>query len=169
MNQSGAAATVSSSEYRASDASAPLAGIEYLDAWRAAVRPFPGSVPPFAGFCPVDTNEPVADRDADDHAIAAAIVSAVSAIDALGSFDPSAAEPHVSAELVEGVEQLCRMVDATATDVAHVIDVSNPFRSQGYRNARTLLKQRPHHRRHPRPPPVPQRRLANPIWATPAS
>ena len=53
-----------------------------------------------------------------------------------------AAEPHVLAELVEGVEQLRRMVDATATDVAHVIDVSNPFRSQGYRNARTLLEQR---------------------------
>ena len=48
----------------------------------------------------------------------------------------------MSAELVEGVEQLRRMVDATATDVAHVIDVSNPFRSQGYRNARTLLEQR---------------------------
>lgn len=141
MNQSGAAASVSSGDHSASDASdasAPLAGIEYLDAWRAAVRPFPGSVPPFAGFCPVDTNEPVADRDA----IAAAIVSAVSAIDALGSIDPSAAEPQVLAKLVEGVEQLRRMVDAAATDVAHVIDVSNPFRAQGYRNARTVLKQR---------------------------
>lgn len=129
MNQSSAATT---------DASAPLGGIEFLDAWRAAVRPFPGSVPPMAGFCPVDAN----DLSADDDTVTAAIVSAVSAIDALGSIDPSAAEPQVLSKLIEGVEQLRRMVDAAASSITHVIDISNPFRPQGYRSARTVLKQR---------------------------
>ncbi len=141
MNQSGAAAAVPSEDDRApdaSDASAPLAGIEFLDAWRAAVQPFPGSVPPFAGFSPADADEPVADHDA----IAAAIASAISAVDVLGTIDPSAAEPQVLAQLVEGTEQLRRMVDAAATSVACAIDASTPFRSLGYLNTRTFLKQR---------------------------
>ena len=59
MNRSGAAAATAPTEDRLeSDASAPLSGIEYLDAWRVAVRPFPGSEPPFAGFSPTDTNDP---------------------------------------------------------------------------------------------------------------
>ncbi len=141
MNQSGAAATVPSGDANAStasDVSAPLAGIEYLDAWRAAVRPFPGSVPPLAGFCTTDANEQVADGDL----VGAAIVSAVAAIDALGTVDTGELEPDALAQMVEGVEQLRRMLDAAASSVAGVIDERNPFRSQGYLNTRTFLKQR---------------------------
>jgi hypothetical protein len=129
---------------------APLSGVGYLDAWRAAVRPFPGSVPPLAGFDPVD--DPVRDRcagDADGEVAAstatgsaAAIAGAVEAVSALGSIDPTFADPASLAELVAGVEQFRRMVDAAATGVAAVIDARTPFRSQGYFNATTFLKQR---------------------------
>jgi hypothetical protein len=117
-------------------------GVEYLDAWRAAVRPFPGSVPPLAGFDPVDESEPVPDGDDITAAITAAIAAAVAAIGALGAIDPSTAEPMELADLVAGIEQVRRMTDAAATGVACVIDARTPFRSRGYFNAKTFLKQR---------------------------
>lgn len=126
---------------------APLSGVEYLDAWRAAVRPFPGSVPPLAGFDPIDESVPINCADRAGEATAtpnatAAIADAANAVSALGSIDPSCADPATLAELVAGIEQLRRMVDAAATGVAAVIDVRTPFRSQGYFNAKTFLKQR---------------------------
>jgi len=149
MNRSGgaaaAAATAPTEDRLGSDASAPSSGIEYLDAWRVAVRPFPGSVPPFAGFSPTDTNSPVADG-ADGDVVGAAIAAAVAAIESLGSIDATDVEPGLLAQLVEGVEQARRMIDAAATaptGVAGVIDARNPFRtSHGYLNARTFLTQR---------------------------
>jgi len=147
MNQSGAAAaaaaaTAPTEDPLGSDTSAPLSGIEYLDAWRVAVRPFPGSVPPFAGFSPTDTADPVADITNGD-AVGAAIAAAIAAIESLGSIDPTGADADVLAQLVEGVEQARRMIDAAATGVAGVIDARNPFRtSHGYLNAKTFLTQR---------------------------
>jgi hypothetical protein len=123
----------------ASDALAQLNGIEYLDAWRAAVRPFPGSVPPFAGFSPTNPNDPVADGDV----VGATIAAAIASIDALGSIDPTDADSDVLAQLVEGVEQAHRMIDVAATGVAGILDARTPFRkSHGYLNARTFLTQR---------------------------
>jgi hypothetical protein len=96
-------------------------------------------VPPFAGFSPTDTNDPVTDGDA----VGAAITAAVAAIESLGSIDPTDADSDVLAQLVEGVEQARRMIDAAATGVAGVIDARTPFRtSHGYLNARTFLTQR---------------------------
>ncbi len=139
MNQSAAGpATVPSGDSRATDAPTRLSGIGYLDAWRAAVRPFPGSVPPFAGFSPVDSAELVPDGDT----VSAAIAAAVLTIEALGKLDPMDIEPEALARMAEGVEQLRRLTDAAATDVACAVDVRTPFRSQGYFNARTFLKQR---------------------------
>jgi len=114
------------------------AGIEYLDAWRAAVRPFPGSVPPIAGFSPITVDGHAPDGDE----IAASIAAAVAAIDALGSIDPSTLDPQRLAQLVEGIEQARRMVEAAATSTACAIDARTPFRDQGYFNAKTFLKQR---------------------------
>ncbi len=125
------------------DADAPLAGLEYLDAWRAAVRPFPGSVPPPAGFDPVDDAEERTHVDpASDGDIVALLADAVDAITTLGSIDATTADAQVLDQLVAGVEQLRRMTDAAATDAAAIVDARNPFRSQGYMNARTYLKQR---------------------------
>jgi hypothetical protein len=117
---------------------APLSGQNYLDAWRQAVQPFPGSVPPFAGFTPIDVDGPVPHGDT----VGQAIVSAVAAVETLASIDPMTIEAEVLAQMVEGVEQLRRMTDATATDVACAVDVRTPFRTQGYFTARTFLKQR---------------------------
>jgi len=65
------------------------------------------------------------------------------AFESLGSIDPTGADADVLAQLVEGVEQARRMIDAAATGVAGVIDARNPFRtSHGYLNARTFLTQR---------------------------
>ena len=119
------------------EADAPLAGVEYLDAWRAAVRPFPGSVPPVAGFDTIDEVDP-----AGDTGIASMVSDAVEAIAALHSIDSFTAEPRLLDQIVAGVEQLRRMTDAAATDVTAIVDARNPFRSQGYMNARTYLKQR---------------------------
>jgi len=103
------------------------------------VRPFPGSVPPFAGFSPTDTTEPVPAGDT----VGAAIAAAIAAIKSLGSIEATDVEADVLAQLVEGVEQARRMIDAAATGVAGVIDAHNPFRtSHGYLNARTVLTQR---------------------------
>ena len=120
------------------DADAPLSGVEYLDAWRAAARPFPASVPPFAGFDPVDERDPAPD----DSGPAGIVAEAVEVIAALSSIDTSALEPADLDDLVAGVERLRRMTDAAATDVAGVVDARTPFRAQGYLNARTYLKQR---------------------------
>ena len=114
------------------------AGVEYLEEWRAAVQPFPGSVPPFAGFVPIDSSDPVPDGDA----VGASIASALAAVGALCAVDPSDVEPDVLAQLVEGVEQIRRVTDAAATRVAGAIDTRNPFRPQGYFTAKTFLKQR---------------------------
>ncbi len=113
-------------------------GIAYLDAWRAAVRPFPGSVPPLAGFAPADVDE--ANDDSTD--VDASIAGAVHATEALVSIDCSMLDPQALARLVEGVEQTRRMVDAAATQVACAIDARHPFRPQGYLNAKTFLQQR---------------------------
>ncbi len=137
MNGSGAS-TLPPEVGVGSDESAPFAGIEYLDAWRSAQRPFPGSVPPLAGFSPVDLDEPAPDTDD----VTASIAAAVTAIHALGSIDPSILDPQVLAAFVEGVEQARRMVDAAATRVTCAIDDHNPFVRQGYFNAKTFLKQR---------------------------
>ena len=123
------------------DADAPLAGLEYLDAWRAAIRPFPGSVPPPAGFDPVDDDNTATDPDSNGD-IAAILADAVDAITTLNSIDAVTADAQVLDQLVGGVEQLRRMTDTVATDVAAVVDARTPFRSQGYLNARTYLKQR---------------------------
>jgi hypothetical protein len=112
-------------------------GMEYLEAWRTAVRPLPGSVPPLAGFDPVDESDP-----APSDGVAIAIAAAVATIGALGAVDVSTMEPQDLAELVAGVEQVRRMVDAAATDVACAIDERTPFTSQGYFNVATFLKQR---------------------------
>lgn len=109
------------------EADAPLAGVEYLDAWRAAVRPFPGSVPPVAGFDTIDEVDP-----AGDTGIASMVSDAVEAIAALHSIDSFTAEPRLLDQIVAGVEQLRRMTDAAATDVTAIVDDRNPFRSQGY-------------------------------------
>ena len=143
MNQSGAAAaaaaTAPTEDRLGSDASAPSSGIEYLDAWRLAVKPFPGSVPPFAGFSPTEATEPVPEGDI----VGTAIAAAIAAIESLGSIDATDVEPDVLAQLVEGTEQLRRMIDAATTGVAGVIDARNPLRtSHGYLNARTFLTQR---------------------------
>ncbi len=113
-------------------------GLEFLESWRAAVQPFPGSVPPFAGFSPVEVDEPVVGDDL----VGAAVISAVAAVEALASIDPMTIEPEVLAQMLEGVEQLRRMTDAAASDVACAIDMRTPFRSQGYFTARTFLEQR---------------------------
>lgn len=86
------------------DADAPLSGVEYLDAWRAAVRPFPGSVPPFAGF------DPVGERDSANGSstVAGLVADAVDAVAALGSIDAGSLEPTALDDLVAGVEQLRR-------------------------------------------------------------
>ena len=120
----------------------PLAGIEYLDAWRWAHRPFPGSVPPLAGFSPIDLDRavPTDDDDADD--LTTVVATAIASIRALISIDPSFLDPQALATLTEGVEQTRRMADAAATRVACAIDERAPFRSQGYFNAKTFLKQR---------------------------
>lgn len=150
MNPSGAAAAPPASEGGLGGGEpTQSSGVEFLDAWRAAVQPFPGSVPPFAGCSPAefssaDVEKSVAAPDLVDlgDVVAARIDSAVATIVALGEIDPSDAEPQVLARLVEGVEQLRRMVDAAATGLAGAIDSRTPFRSQGYFNARTFLKQR---------------------------
>ena len=150
MNPSGAAAAPPASEGGLGGGEpTQSSGVEFLDAWRAAVQPFPGSVPPFAGCSPAefssaDVEKSVAAPDLVDlgDVVAASIDSAVATIVALGEIDPSDAEPQVLARLVEGVEQLRRMVDAAATGLAGAIDSRTPFRSQGYFNARTFLKQR---------------------------
>jgi hypothetical protein len=120
-----------------------LRGVEYLDAWRALRRPFPGSVPPMAGFAGVDAEastdgEPEQPIEHIDGSIAAVVRS----ITALTSIDPADLDTQTLATLVEGVEQARRMIDAAATQVAGAIDTRNPFRSQGYLNAKTYLKQR---------------------------
>ena len=140
MNQTGAAAATAPTEgLLGSDAATPSSGIEYLDAWRVAVRPFPGSAPPCAGFSPDDTNDPVTDGDA----VGATITAAIEAIRSLGSIETTDVEPNVLAQLVEGVEQARRMIDAAATGVASAIDARKPFRaSHGYLNAKTFLTQR---------------------------
>lgn len=120
------------------DESAPLAGAEYLDAWRSTQRPFPGSVPPLAGFSPVDLDQPVSDGDD----VTAVIATAVASIRALISIDPTFLDPQALATLTEGVEQARRMADAAATRVSGAIDARTPFREQGYFNAKTFLKQR---------------------------
>lgn len=124
------------------DDSAPVAGIEYLDAWRWAQRPFPGSVPPLAGFSPIDLDQavPTDDDDADD--LTTVIATAIASIRALISIDPTFLDPQALATLTEGVEQTRRMADAAATKVTCAIDERTPFRSQGYFNAKTFLKQR---------------------------
>ncbi len=138
MNNSGATA-VDGDPTEGCDAndSAPLTGVEYPDAWRAVVRTFPGSVPPLAGFFPVEPDDDVSDGD-----VASAVIAAVAGIAALGSIDPATLQPRLLAELVEGVEQVRRMLDAAATAVAGSIDHRNPLRTQGYFNAKTFLKQR---------------------------
>jgi len=85
----------------------------------------PRSEPPLAGFSPTETNDPVPAGDA----VGAAIATAVAAIESLGSIDTTDVEPDVVAQLVEGVEQARRMIDAAATSVAGVIDARNPFRT----------------------------------------
>ena len=79
---------------------------------------------------------------ASDGDIVALLADAVDAITTLGSIDATTADAQVLDQLVAGVEQLRRMTDAAATDAAAIVDARNPFRSQGYMNARTYLKQR---------------------------
>ena len=141
MNGSGAAALTPEAGAGRNE-SAPLAGIEYLDAWRWAQRPLPGSVPPLAGFSPIDLDQAApTDDDAEDD-VTAVIATAVASIRALISIDPTFLDPQALARLTEGVEQTRRMADAAATRVACAIDSRTPFRDQGYFNAKTFLKQR---------------------------
>ena len=95
----------------------PLAGIEYLDAWRWAHRPFPGSVPPLAGFSPIDLDRavPTDDDDADD--LTTVVATAIASIRALISIDPSFLDPQALATLTEGVEQ-----------TRHAVTLVNAFR-----------------------------------------
>ena len=120
-----------------------LRGIAYLDAWRAAGRTFPGSVPPMAGFAPFEAGEAIPAGDSDGGAdVATLIAGAVRAVDGLASIDPMGLDPQALATLVEGVEQARRMVDAATTRVTGAVDARTPFRQQGYFNAKTFLKQR---------------------------
>ncbi len=151
MNSSGAAAVDGDpAEGCEANDSTPLAGVEYLDAWRAAVRPFPGSVPPLAGFSPSEPDDAEPDDAVSEDAVegaapsdvARAVSAAVAGIALLGSIDPVVLGSPLLAELAEGVEQVRRMADAAATAVAGSIDHRNPFRTQGYFSAKTFLKQR---------------------------
>jgi hypothetical protein len=120
-----------------------MTGLDFLDAWRAALRPMPGFVPPPAGFVPASGD------DADDalagDPVETAIVGAVAAVARvvdMAATDAQARDAQSLARLVEGVEQLRRMVDAAATDVAATVADRRPFTDQGYFGARTFLKQR---------------------------
>ena len=95
-----------------------------------------------AGFAPVDPHDVVATVGEVDADVDITIAAAVRSVHALHSIDPSPLDPQALAALVEGVEQVRRMVDAAATRVAGAIDGRNPFRSEGYFNTRTFLKQR---------------------------
>ena len=142
MKNAGAAATVPREDNLGLGRPDELYGIEYLDAWRAQRRPFPGSVPPLAGFAPTDASDVIPDGAAVDVDVGTTIAAAVRAVDALGSIDPSPLDPQTLATLVEGVEQTRRMVDAAASRVTGAVDAGTPFRPQGYLNAKTFLKQR---------------------------
>lgn len=120
-----------------------LTGLDFLDAWRAALRPMPGSVPPPAGFVPASGDD-ASDALAGDP-VETAIVGAVAAVAHVvhvAATDAQARDAPSLARLVEGVEQLRRMVDAAATDIPATVVERRPFTDQGYFGARTFLKQR---------------------------
>lgn len=132
--------------------------VGYLEAWRRMLRPLPGSVPPLAGFDPIDPHDhsdPVVVDHAGvdsgavelggvDHAgaVAHAVQEAVLAVGGLAAIDPSVLDAQALTGLIEGVEQLRRMIESGAATVAGHVDGRNPFREQGYFNAKTFLKQR---------------------------
>jgi hypothetical protein len=123
-----------------------LSGREFLDTWRAVQRSFPGSVPPMTGFAPVDGDDSNNAVEAPvgtvvGTAVHAVVGTVVHAVEVLASIDPAGLDPETLATLVVGVEQARRTIDAAATAAAGVIDNHNPFKPQGYFNAKTYLKQ----------------------------
>ncbi len=97
-------------------------------------------LPPLAGFDPIDPAVPTSADDTDS--VTVAVRAAVTALGDLTAIDPGELDGTALAELVEGVEQLRRMVETGAATVAGCVDERNPFREQGYFNAKTYLKQR---------------------------
>lgn len=125
----------------------PEGGLAYLDRWRATLRPVPGSVPQEAGFEPF---VPASDVDGNGCSPSGAtpedaadlVQRAVAAIERLGTVDLLSTEAAALGDLAAGTEQVRRMSNALATDVAGMIEHRNPFRGQGYLTAKTFLEQR---------------------------
>jgi len=136
------------------DSGAPLAGVAFLDAWRRELRPLPGSVPPVAGFDPgaiastsTSTSmstaaSSVAAGDAVGDVVGEAVSVAVAAATGLAGVDVAGLGAGALSDLAQGAEQVRRMLEAVSARIAGRVDDANPFREQGYFNAKTFLKQR---------------------------
>ncbi len=78
--------------------------------------------------------EPVGDRAR--HALG----RASAAVAGLGEIDPSLLDADEIRAWLQGIEQLRRVVDATAVAATGAIDRHNPFRPQGFFSAKTVVK-----------------------------